>query len=299
MRVVFETNSAVWDKVMDDLVKDDSLSIWVPELTARIGLVSDNDARRVLRVIDENKADFRGFTYFVYGRSIESLSDGVFQQWIDFLLAKSDEIAISIALDLYAAFYLRQAINLRMPEELTFRLITHPVLFNASATVRTHQFSSYHWEQISTHFIHLYPDHSIVLSEAILKHFGEENSIFGSNRAHTQLILATIARQHPDEVWRQITQCLTFPLDSRAFHITRWLRGDYFWREEDPDSGAFHLFPKSLIWQWVDEDVEQRAWFIADFAPPQLHRGSLAREILIRYGKRDDAECVKRLRQHG
>lgn len=289
MRFVFETNLAVWEQVIEDLANDKDLSIWVPELTGRVGSISDSAALRVLRVIKENKADARGFSHFVYGKAIEKLSEVVFQEWIVFLLTKSEVVTVSIALDLFATFYVRGNTNLQPPEELTLQLITHPILFSPSESHQFHQFSTYHWEQISECFISLYPNRSIDIADVILNNFGQENNAFDSHRSHTQKILAEISRQHSEEVWKKITRHLTFPLDSKAFYITHWLRGNYFWAK-DNSGGALHFFPKNLVWQWVDEDIEQRAWFVASFIPPQLSEGGWAREILIRYGKRDDVK---------
>ena len=109
-----------------------------------------------------------------------------------------------------------------------------------------------------------------------------------SYRPHTQTILATIARQHPEEIWMKITQHLTFPLNSQAYYITNWLRGDYFWSEETSSSGALNIFPQHLVWQWIDADVEQRAWFAASFVPPEIRKSGWANEMLARYGNRED-----------
>ena len=46
--------------------------------------------------------------------------------------------------------------------------------------------------------------------------------------------------------------------------------------------------------EWVDEDVENRAWHLASFVPNNLFREEgkvcLAREVLVRYGTRKDVK---------
>jgi hypothetical protein len=50
--------------------------------------------------------------------------------------------------------------------------------------------------------------------------------------------------------------------------------------------------PENEVWAWVEEDIEKRAWFVASLAPSGLFRNPRktcwAREVLIRYGDRDD-----------
>lgn len=56
--------------------------------------------------------------------------------------------------------------------------------------------------------------------------------------------------------------------------------------------GDMHLFPQKLILEWIDEDIDTRAPFIASYVPPVLFNKEegpcLARGLLLRYGSRAD-----------
>jgi len=96
-------------------------------------------------------------------------------------------------------------------------------------------------------------------------------------------------RQRPTEVWKAIVKYIGPPIDSRAYRITDWLRGDRF--DTQGETGALPLIPQETIGDWVDENVEKRAWYVASFVPKQLFRNKdipcLAREVLVRYGNRE------------
>src|SRR3990167_8740971 len=87
-----------------------------------------------------------------------------------------------------------------------------------------------------------------------------------------------------------VTKYLGPPIDSRAYHIKQWLRGDFSF--DDEEKGVLPIFPLELIFKWVDEDIENRAWYFASFLPKKLFREEgkicFAREVLVRYGTRDD-----------
>jgi hypothetical protein len=79
------------------------------------------------------------------------------------------------------------------------------------------------------------------------------------------------------------------PIDTRAFSIREWLKGgDLLYAKE----GMLSFIPVEKIWEWVDEDLEKRAWYLASFVPKTLFREEgktcLAREVLVRYGTRED-----------
>ena len=54
------------------------------------------------------------------------------------------------------------------------------------------------------------------------------------------------------------------------------------------------LIPFDNIWKWVEENVEKRARYLASFVPSRLfmekEKVCLAREVLCRYGDREDVQ---------
>src|SRR5205823_2519829 len=55
---------------------------------------------------------------------------------------------------------------------------------------------------------------------------------------------------------------------------------------------ALTMMPRDKIWEWVNENVEERAWLVAHIAPKTTSldnwSSSLARAVLVRYGNRKD-----------
>jgi len=147
----------------------------------------------------------------------------------------------------------------------------------------------YHWTDIGKVFIQLYPERSLEIASKMLEHFGEDGTILEGFHSKTQSVLNEITRRYPKEVWKLITSYLGPPIDSRAFNIKEWLRGGEFYEAKE---GALKFIPLEEIWEWVDEDVEQCAWYLANFVPPILFleegKICLAREVLVRYGNSED-----------
>jgi hypothetical protein len=50
--------------------------------------------------------------------------------------------------------------------------------------------------------------------------------------------------------------------------------------------------PRQRIWEWVKEDIETRAWYVAHFVPKSMSldkwQKSLGRDVLVHYGDRED-----------
>jgi len=290
LRIVFEKDKQRWEDLLDSFSQDKKLGAWVPELTWRSGKISDRAALRVLKLANEGTVGVGLFRMFVYGGVIKDLSEDTFRKWVEFLLSHPDVHAAYIALDLYPHYYLGKDPQFRLPEELTLRLLTNPSLLRESEAAQYDQMASYYWTLIGQAFVRRYPTRSLELADTMLEHFGESGTIFGVFRSITHSVLAEILQQHPEETWMRTTKFLGPPVDLRAHLIRDWLRGEDFWGREQ--EGALSLVPMDTIWQWVDQDMESRAWYLASFVPKVLCRekGKLcwAREVLVRYGKRED-----------
>jgi hypothetical protein len=93
--------------------------------------------------------------------------------------------------------------------------------------------------------------------------------------------LTEITQASPAQVWKIAIEFIGPPVDSRAFHISKWLR-----------NGGMTFMPPSDVWKWVEGDVATRAWYLATFVPPILgpepDTFSWARDLLVRYGNRKD-----------
>lgn len=288
-RAVFEQNKQEWENQLDLLIKDDKLNIYIPELTWRSGM-SDQAAIRILHLAKEGVIGISQFRMFGSGSATKNLSENVLMEWIEYLLSSSETYATYIVLNLYHSYYLRKESNLIPPEELTLRLLTHQSLLQEYDKSKYGPMDDYHWTEIGKAFVKFYPKRSLELADKMLEHFEEKDTIFGSFESQTQVVLNEIAQRYPREVWKQITKYLGPPIDTRAFHITRWLRGGFF--KNNRNQGTLSIFPLKEIWKWIDEDVEDRAWYLASFVPNALFRRDgetcLAREVLMRYGDRED-----------
>jgi len=287
-RALFEGDRDGWENQLEDLLEDSRLNIWIPELTWRSGM-SDQGALRVLRLAERKVIGIDQLRMFCFGSVVGQVSESVFKRWIGFLLSCQELSAVSIALDLYQFYYTRKESKQLLPEELTLKLLTHRLLFEKIQSGYRDQMDEYHWTEIGRAFVGKYPERSLELANKVLEHFGEEGTIVQGFHSQTQAVLNEIARRYPRDVWKLITKYLGPPIDSRAFCIKEWLRGGEFF---DAGDGAILLFPTEEIWAWVDEDLENRAWYIASFVPNKFSREEgkicLAREVLVRYGDRED-----------
>ena len=293
-RSIFEIDLAEWEEQLDALVEDTTLNVMIPDITHRSGL-TDRAGIRLLSLAKEGIIGVNHFGTFVYGRAIKSLSDEVFVDWIEFLLDNANKSAISIAIDLYHGYYIFPKQEPTLPSELTLRLLTNSTLFQEADKVQFNKETDYLWTEIAKVFLLLYPEESLYLVELMLDHFGEEGTIVAPySQSHS--ILTEMVKEYPEAVWERVSKYLEIPYHlPRTFFLERWLQGENFSDSSstEKEQGILTLIPREKIWEWIDEDVENRVkYFAFGLVPKTLSveewPTSLTRAVLERYGTRED-----------
>ena len=290
-RAIFDSNVAEWEKQLDALVEDTTLNIVIPELTNRSGM-TDQAGLRILELATNGIINVNHFGVLTYSKTVESLSEEVFVKWIEFLLSVTDKSAASIVLHLYHYYYIFDKPEPALTCDLTFRVLSQPVLFEESDRYRFDTMTDYYWVEIGKVFLHHYPGKSLELVALMLSHFGRKGSIVNVF-SQTCSVLDQITEQHCEEVWEQVSKLLEDQTNfSRKSNLERWLREGNS-SAKKARKGALTLIPPEKIWKWVDEDIENRSWYLSYRLVPKTLSveewwPSLARAILMKYGERDE-----------
>ena len=135
----------------------------------------------------------------------------------------------------------------------------------------------HHWSRIALRFIEQNSgQYAIQLGAFVIENLGEEGTILSGFESEPEAVLDAIVKSYPREIWTIATRFLGPPIDSRAWRVREWLRRNFI------------CVPPDAIWKWIDEDTERRAWYAASFATGLPGKGTLTRELLVRYGHRSD-----------
>lgn len=289
-RALFDSNVAAWEEQLDGLVKDAKLNLLIPELTYRSG-ITDQAGLRLLRLAEKGVMPINSFALFFGSRVTDNLSEKVFTEWIAFLLNCSDELAVSIGLKLYYFYYVHDKQEPVLPRDLTFQLLIRPALFENLDQRLLNSMTDSYWVDITKAFLNLYPEKGLEFVERILPYFGKEGTIFGVFDTETGSVLTELTKLYPEQVWKHVSK----RLEERDFFLEEWLKeGDSKNSFSTADEkGALTFIPREKIWEWIDEDVENRAWYFAyklvsKTLSVEEWQNSLVRAFLVRYGDRED-----------
>jgi hypothetical protein len=294
-RALHQVHEKSYEDVLDILANNDQLKVAVPELTFRGGM-TERAAIRIVEQAERGDINWGHFRLFEYGLDLLRVSEATFCRWINYLVAVNDLYPICTALNLMSLYYLHEN-NLPgeerppLPRQPTLSVVIHPALFKESDQRIFDQMCIWNWGRIAGRFTSLYPEEGLSIAEIILESFGEDAPVFANLEEYPKQLLDKVANLYPAELWDLASRYLGPPIDVRAWRVKDWLHhgGIHFSKVSADDVRSI---PLQKLWDWIDENVEERAWYAASFVPAFLTRSedhtSVTRELLIRYGDRED-----------
>lgn len=291
LRALYEADSKVWEELLRRLAKEKEFVLFMPELVWRGGIT--DDAIKLLIELTENGAvDPALMAHFKYGTEIRNLGEDTFRRLIKSLLSHKNKATVSVAIDIFARYYADKEAKYEMPKELTAELLTNPAFFVESKD-RSDIMDEYTWSKVAGKFLDQFSadkDAVLKIGLLMLDSIGNDGSIVDRTDREIKAILSRISEICPEEMW---LHALTLLEKKGYFIFKHWLSSNEFFSGDDSvNSSLLKKIKLETLWAWIDENVEKRAWFIANLAPKMFSNESgdvcLAREILIRYGDRGD-----------
>jgi hypothetical protein len=286
LRAMFERDKIRYEACIDTFAIDPQWQKVLPELVWRAG-ITDTVFNKMLSLVESGIIEVWSLAQFVYGTEIQILSEELIQKLICMLIKNGSRQGAEIGLSLFNAYYLRDEESQKtLPEELTSELLFNDALFSRpEETYRSDGMEDYHWNLIAKRFIELYPKKALPIAEKLLDNAGQNGGLADRGDKYIYEILNKITSIDPSGVWKIVMR----NLDDKGFFIMRsWLSGEEMFNRRTSSNKIISLFPLDELWSWVDEDIEKRAWYMAYLVSQDLSENSLAKQILIRYGDRED-----------
>jgi hypothetical protein len=282
-----EQSPAWWESAVLRIAAVSSLRRLFCELVFRSGLTAAV-ARHMLELAEKHEIDPQQFGLWLLGRSVHDMPPDVVARLLALLVGEGAEEPVALALALCDAYYCHEAASDPLPEEATFSLLAHNALFGDRAP--TPDRFNYHWSEVASRFLDLYPHRGLDLLSVALNARGLAARTLLSVCNHAGAVLERIVRASPEEGWRRIAAALG-ELDSPlSQHLGHWLAGDLGCGDEE-EPGPIMLFPPHCLWGWIDEEPDARVRWLVAALPRTLDRsarGSLTRAFVCRYGEREE-----------
>lgn len=279
LRAIFNRNAEEWESVMLDPATADRFSDFV----VNSGM-TDVIARRV---IDQCRGGLQSkdrLERWWFDRQLQQLDEGIVKELIGLQLEDGVGTLWSNAVQMCHTFYMEKENERPLPEELLFELLTA----DAMADGRVVHSASYYWSRLAKAFINQFPHREWDLFRQVFRVAMHGWSILEDLDTNEEAILTTSLRKDPKTAWACIAGVYREARERGDYLRQHWLAAGGHRIIGDDNPGPIQFVPAEVLFDWVDENVEQHGYWLTRVLPKTLDEssaGRLTRDFVARYGK--------------
>lgn len=295
---IYHRNEELFLLKIEDISKSSIIRKNIPEIIMR-SRINDNSIKIVMSFLQSDDIDLKFLESYRISGIRGDLSEEVFINLMDLLLEKFPiEGSLLVITSVFFYFNVPKFPKIEskeLPEEFTLKLLNMPAFWEESelcyARGETYPNSCpTYWIETLEKLLEEHPENFDFFLNKIIDFLeGKSFSDIYSQEKNFRRALSFIVNLDPDEAWNKIKKVILPVRDSRASFLAHWLGGGL------DKISPLTFFNPDDIWDWVEEDIEERAAYLASFIPAKLFHSEdeicLAREFLIKYG---DTENVRR-----
>jgi hypothetical protein len=286
------TQLDVWEELIEHLLGQAELRESVVSLIWRSGM-SDRIAKILLTMAQHGEIDATTFRLFIYGGAISLIPQDVFIGMVGLLIeAGSKAVAhADAALEILdARLHGRPELFAHLQHQ-SVRMLNLPPFVEGGEFAHSNNMVLFHWNQMANRLLEADPAAGAELAARCIENFAMKNSVTAGFRPEPLKFLTAAAKVKPEIVWPAVMHMLEPSKRTKeTWRLLNWLRGDQ--SRLIPTESGLGGIPASIAFDWIDGDIANRAWLLAEYCPPLISKPeevpTFARALLERYGARDD-----------
>lgn len=282
---IFRRDVGRWESVLLELAQTATFAPRFSELAVNSG-VSDRIAKRAVERYRDGLDSGEQIGQWGLGHRSRQLSQPIVEDIVRLQLEEGSGGRWSEAVQVCDSYFLRETGNLRLPESLIFDVLTH----RAIADGYTAHEVSYSWSRLAHEFVTQFPRRTWDMFGTVLKVAADQWTSLGDLDTNQERVLSTLLRKDPKSAWRCITEAYRSSDGSPNGALQHWLADGGHRAIGDDSPGPIAFVPKSMIFRWVDQDIDHRGYWIARTLPKTFDissSGRMTREFVQRYGRNE------------
>lgn len=283
LRAVFVADAEEWESILLDLSEDIATADRFSDFVVSSGM-TNSIARRVIDQCRNGLQSKERLERWWFDRQLQQLNEEVIKELIGLQLEDGVGTLWSNAVQICHSFYMEKDDAKPLPEDLVFELLTA----DAMADGRVVHSASYYWSRLAKAFINQFPNREWDLFAQVLRVAMRGWFVLEDLDTNKEAILTTSIRKDPKTAWACIAEVYLEARECGDRLRQHWLASGGHRIIGDDNPGPIQFVPADVLFDWVDENVEERAYWLTGVLPKTLDRsdaGRLTRNFVAKYGK--------------
>jgi transcriptional regulator with XRE-family HTH domain len=283
---ICDSDCGEWQSVMLSLAGMPVFQKQFPDLVIGSGM-SDAVARRLVELCRSGLCDPKRLERVWFSRRLREIEEPVFLELIDVQLADARADSWSRAVHMFHTYYVGTGTERGIPEEETLRLLTWPKWDGESGSHST----GYYWSRLAAAFVAQHPKRMWDFFTGALRLGTKRWSVLIDLNANQEQVLTGILKGDPVRAWECVGEVYATAGERASYGIQHWLSDGGHRLPGNDAPGPIQFVPPAAIFAWVDQNVEDRAYWLIRALPKTMDAGPggrLTREFVARYGANEE-----------
>ncbi len=289
LRSVFEQNVGEWESILEGIAVTPATAGMFSDFVVSSGMTT-RIALAVVHQCRQGAQSKEKLSRWWFDSQLESLEEDVLRQLLSVQLEDGIGTHWSNAVHMCHTYYIgRDGEPKSLPESLTFVLLTSDAMADGHVLHNT----AYYWSRLADEFLRQFPERRWELFERVLIVAFKGWAVLSALDKNEERVLTTLVKDNPESAWNCIARAYDSAGDNRTFGLQRWLRSRGLRTIGDEAAGPIQHVPSTVLFEWVDEDRDDRAYWLTQVLPKTLDEsaaGRLTRDFVARFGR---AESVR------
>jgi hypothetical protein len=282
---IFDQNLTEWESVMLSIAENPSIGDRFSDFVIGSGM-SDRIAEKVVEQCRSGAQGTERLEHWWSCGRLSKLSVEVIEKLVRFQIGFGSGQLWSKAVHMCHTYFFDKDEAKPLPEKLLFEVLTHERMGDG----RTARSASFYWSRLADAFVRQYPSRAWELFRSVLRSAAKDCSLLIDLNTNRDQLLTRLLRQNPEIAWDCITETFRNSGEQHKFALQSWLAdgGRHFAGDSVP--GPIEHIPATKLFEWVDENVDERGYWLARVVPKTLDMtkaGRLTREFVARYGRHE------------
>jgi transcriptional regulator with XRE-family HTH domain len=282
MAAVFVHDKMEWEETILQFADFPALAEHFSDVVISSG-ITDRAARKVVEQCRAGIQSVDRLDRWWFSSRTRELSFEVFRELVVVQLEPCTGPLWENAIRMCHTYFLEKDHERPMPEQLVFEVLTHEAMAEGFAA----HSAGYYWSRLAAAYLEQFPAKKLPLLRDVLRNARDNWSVLLDLNTNEDRILTRLLREEPHGAFNCIAAAYDEGGDRHNFGLRTWLGDDGHRGFGDGAPGPIQFLPTEQLFRWVDEDVENRAYWLAYVMPKTFDSspaGRLTRNFVARYG---------------
>lgn len=279
---VFHRNPCEWEERLNELSESAVFANRFSDIVISSG-ISESMAKKVVEHCRNGRQSTERLERWWFDNQIKTLSHTTIADIIGLHLEAPSQSSWCNAVQTFHTYYMDGEEALQLPEDLTFDLLLHESITNRHGRNN----ASYYWSRLALAFLNQYPSRKWEFFGRLLKVGSSEWSLLCDLSTFGEPLISDLLREDPEKAFAHIAEVVEDEEQRDGFALGHWLAQGRHHAIGEDDPGPIQYIPSSILFAWVDKDIQRRGAWLAHILPKTLDEsvaGRLTRDFIARYG---------------